>query len=40
MVSRDLQFEEFVFDGQEFKNATTEWVERVEQFLSGGGVTN
>lgn len=34
MVSRDLQFEEFVFEGEEFRQATTDWVERVEQFLS------
>jgi ATP-dependent exoDNAse (exonuclease V) beta subunit len=34
MVSRDLKFEEFVFEGAEFEAATTEWLRRVEEFLS------
>jgi CRISPR/Cas system-associated exonuclease Cas4 (RecB family) len=34
MVSRDLQFEEYVFDGEEFNQATREWVDRVDTFLS------
>lgn len=33
MVSRDLQFEEYVFEGDEFRQATKDWLERVEQFL-------
>lgn len=33
MVSRDLKFEEFVFEGKEFQQAKDQWIERVEVFL-------
>lgn len=33
MVSRDLEFKEFVFEGKEFFDCKDEWLCRVEQFL-------
>jgi CRISPR/Cas system-associated exonuclease Cas4 (RecB family) len=32
MVSRDLKFEEFVFSGDEMKNLSKQWLDRVEQY--------
>lgn len=34
MVSRDLQYEEYIFEGEEFETATKEWMNRLEQFIS------
>lgn len=34
MVSRDLEFEEFVFEGEEFEQAKRDWLDRVEQFIA------
>lgn len=34
MVSRDLKFEEYVFDGLEFKAATDEWLSRLDKFFN------
>jgi genome maintenance exonuclease 1 len=34
MVSRDLQFEEFVFEGEEFQKAQVDWIGRVDTFLT------
>jgi genome maintenance exonuclease 1 len=34
MVARDLSFQEFVFEGEEFTKATDEWLERLDIFFN------
>lgn len=34
MVGRELEYEEFIFDGEEFQNAQVEFAKRVDLFLS------
>jgi genome maintenance exonuclease 1 len=34
MVARDLKFEEYVFEGLEFKAATDEWMQRLDTFYN------
>jgi genome maintenance exonuclease 1 len=34
MVARDLSFEEYVFEGEEFERATAEWVERLDRYFT------
>lgn len=37
MVARDLSFEEYVFEGDEFKRAMDEWLERLDTFFRSAG---
>ena len=34
MVARDLKFEEYVFEGEEFEAAIKEWMDRLDMFFS------
>lgn len=34
MVARDLSFQEYVFEGEEFTKATDEWLARLDQFFN------
>jgi hypothetical protein len=34
MVTRDLQYLEFVFEGEEFEQCIKDWDERVERYYS------
>jgi genome maintenance exonuclease 1 len=34
MVARDLSFQEYVFEGEEFTKATDEWLERLDKFFN------
>jgi CRISPR/Cas system-associated exonuclease Cas4 (RecB family) len=34
MVARDLSFQEYVFEGEEFEKAIGEWMERLEMFFN------
>lgn len=34
MVARDLSFQEYVFEGEEFEKAIAEWLDRLDQFFN------
>jgi genome maintenance exonuclease 1 len=34
MVARDLSFQEYVFEGEEFEKAVQEWMDRLDQFFT------
>lgn len=34
MVARDLSYQEFVFEGEEFTKANNEWLDRLDQFFN------
>lgn len=35
MVARDLSFQEYVFEGEEFEKASQEWMDRLDLFFTG-----
>ena len=36
MVARDLSYQEYVFEGEEFESAVNEWLERLDRFFKNG----